>query len=173
MSRNSNQKKLAAPVKPRAHEALSQEARTDESAIRQVDPRIGARTLRSGFPLVGSEVLEAVGANGVVGRAMHDVIHTPDDERMATRLGPEQGARVAFRPDEGLGDAGAEFAAEFGRDFVMAATTGEDFGEIYNASSTETSEAGGGFLQDMGMSIEMDDVTEFAEPVDDEEPPKR
>jgi hypothetical protein len=92
---------------------------------------------------------------------------------MATRLGPEQGARVAFRPDEGLGDAGAEFAAEFGRDFVMAATTGEDFGEIYNASSTETSEAGGGFLQDMGMSIEMDDVTEFAEPVDDEEPPKR
>jgi hypothetical protein len=168
MARNGNQKKLAAPRRAHAHEAVSQEARTDESAVRQLDPRTGARTLRSG-PLVGSEVLEAVGSNGVVGRAMHDVIPTPDDERMATRLGPEQGARVAFRPDEGLGDAGAEFAAEFGRDFVMAATTGEDFGEIYTASTTETSDAGGGFLQDMGMSIETDDLTELAE-VDDEEP---
>jgi hypothetical protein len=167
MSRNRNQPKLAEPRKPQAHEAVSKEARTDESGIRQLDREDGPRTLRTGFPMVGSEVLEAVGSNGTVGRAMHDVIHTPDDERMETRLGPEQVARVAFRPDEGLGDAGAEFAAEFGRDFVMAATSGEDFGEIYNSSETDPSEVGGPFLQEMGMS-ELEDLTDFAEPLDDE-----
>jgi hypothetical protein len=168
MSRNRNQKKLAAPLNTHAHEAVSKEGRTDESAIRRLEKRERSHTLRGGFALVGSEVLEAQGANGAVGRAMHDVIHTPDDEKMATRLGPEQGARVAFRPDHTLGDAGAEFAEEFGRDFLMAATTGEDFGEIYNASASESSETGGPLLQELGMSIEAEDVTDFVEP--DEEP---
>lgn len=171
MSRNRNQRNLAAPLKPRAHEAVSKEDSTDESVIRRLDREEAPRTLRTGFPLAGSEVLEAVGSNGTVGRAMHDVIHTPDDEKVTTRLGPEQAASVAFRPDQALGDAGAEFAAEFGRDFLMAATTGADFGEIYDAAASETSDSGEPYLQDIGMSLE--DLTEFAEPIDDDAPPSR
>jgi hypothetical protein len=172
MSRNRNSRKLADPLKSHAHEAVSKNARTDESAIRQVEREDAPRTLRTGFPLVGSEVLEAVDSNGTVGRAMHDVLYTPDDEKMTVRLGPEEGARVAFRPDQALGDAGAEFAEEFGRDFLLAATTGEDFGEIYSSSETDPSEVGGPFLQEEGMS-EIEDLTDFAEPLDDEEPGSR
>src|SRR5689334_16117753 len=129
MSRNRTARE---PSKPVAYEEVSKEEQTDESAIRKAPRDEAPRTLRTGYPLAGSEVLEAVGSNGAVGRAMHDVLYAPDDEKVMTRLGPEQEASVAFRPDEGLGDAGAEFAEEFGRDFLMAATTGEDFGEIYN-----------------------------------------
>jgi hypothetical protein len=112
-----------------------------------------------------------VGSNGHVGRAMHDVLHTPDDEKVVHRLGPEQVASVAFHPDPGLADAGAEFAEEFGRDFLVAATTGEDFGEIYSAASSDSSDANP-VLQEIGMSIEIEDLTDFAESIDDA-PPSR
>ncbi|HMI87650.1 MAG TPA: hypothetical protein VK550_26370 [Polyangiaceae bacterium] len=131
----------------------------------------GPRTLRTGFPLVGSEVLEAMGSKETVGRAMHDVIYAPDDEKMRTRLGPEQEASVAFHPDHALGDAGADFAEEFGRDFLRAATTGEDIDEIYRASANE-SDGGEPLLQEMGMSIEVEDLTDYAELIDDEPPSK-
>ena len=177
MSRNRNSRDRAATsnrgrsniVKPGdGADAVSHEGRTDESVIRQVSREDAPRTLRTGSPLAGSEVLEAVGSNGTVGRAMHDVVYAPDDEKMMTRLGPEQEASVAFRPDEALGDAGAEFAAEFGRDFLMAATAGEDISEIYNATASETSDAGSAYLQEVGMN-ELEDLTEFAEPGDEEE----
>lgn len=172
MSRNRNSKKLAEQPKSRAQGSVSKEARTDESVIRAIEPHEGPRTLRTGFPLVGSEVLEAVGSNGRIGRAMHDVIHTPDDEKVVNRLGPEQVARVAFRPDLGLGDAGAEFAEEFGREFLMAATSGEDIGEIESRTSSESSDSAP-VLQEVGMSIELEDLTDFADPVDDDAPPSR
>jgi len=149
---------------------VSREDRTDESVVRQVNREEAPRTLRTGFPLAGSDVLEAVGSNGTVGRAMHDVLYAPDDENVTNPLGPEQEASVAFHPDEALGDAGAEFAEEFGRDFLMAATTGEDIGEIYNASSAEPSDLAGTYLQELGMS-ELEDLTEFAEPIDDDDTP--
>jgi hypothetical protein len=155
-----------------AHDEVSKDRRTEESVIRQRDAEEGPRTLRTGFPFVGSEVLDAVGSNGQAGRAMHDVIHTPDDERVVTRLGPEQVASVAFHPDHALGDAGADFAEEFGRDFLMAATTGEDFGEIYAAGSTDSSDAAP-ILQEVGMSIELEDLTDFAESIDDDAPPSK
>jgi hypothetical protein len=93
---------------------------------------------------------------------MHDVLHTPDDEKVVTRLGPEQEASVEFHTDGALGDAGAEFAEDFGRDFLTAATTGEDVGEI-QASSTEGSELGDHFLH---VTDELEDLTEYAELVD-------
>jgi len=58
------------------------------------------------------------------------------------------------------------FAAEFGRDFLMAATAGEDFSEIYNAAATEPTDTGDPYLQEMGMN-ELEDLTEFAEPIGD------
>ena len=177
MSRNRNSRDLAATSKPGTNEpvshedrteAVSHEDRTEESVVRQVSREDVPRTLRTGSPLAGSEVLEAVGSNGTVGRAMHDILYAPDDEKVVTRLGPEQAASVAFRPDEALGDAGAEFAAEFGRDFLMAATAGEDFSEIYDEAATESSEPGAPYLQEVGMN-ELEDLTEFAEPIEEEE----
>jgi hypothetical protein len=172
MSRNPNSKKLASEPKPRSRQSASKERRTDESVIREIEPQEGPRTLRTGSPLAGSEVLEAIGSNGHVGRAMHDVIHTPDDEKVVHRLGPEQGATIAFRPDHALGDAGAEFAEEFGREFLMAATTGEDIGEIEDKASRDSSD-GSPVLQEAGMSIDVEDLTDFAEPIEDDGPPSR
>jgi len=106
-----------------------------------------------------------------VGRVMHDVLHTPDDEKVLTRLGPEQEASVEFHTDGALGDAGAEFAEDFGRNFLTAATTGEDIGEIQTASSTEASELGDPFLH---VTDDLEDLTEYAELVDDDPlPPPR
>jgi len=99
---------------------------------------------------------------------MHDVLHTPDDEKVITRLGPEQEASVAFHNDGALGDAGAEFAADFGHDFLMAATTGEDIGEIQSASSEDVSEFGDPFLH---VIDELEDLTDYAEPAADDPPP--
>ena len=126
------------------------------------------RTFPTGAPLAGSEVLEAVGSNGTVGRAMHDVIHTPDDEKMATRLGPEQEASVKFHADRALGDAGAEFAEDFGRGFLMAATTGEDIDEIASETSADASVLGDNFLH---VTDELEDLTGYAEADDDDGPP--
>jgi len=177
MSRSRNSRKLADTSAHGTYvtvdqeeetEAVSHEDRTDESVIRQVSREDVPRTLRTGSTLAGSEVLEAIGSNGTVGRAMHDVLYTPDDEKMTTRLGPEQEASVAFRPDQALGDAGAEFAEEFGRDFLMAATAGEDFGEIYDEAATEPSYVGESYLQEPGMN-ELEDLTEFAEPIEDDD----
>lgn len=138
----------------------------DSTAFRSPEPNRG-RALRSAAPLAGSEVLEAVGSSGKVGRAMHDVLHAPDDEKVITRLGPEQEASVAFHADRALGDAGAEFAEDFGRDFLMAATTGEDIGEIQSASSPDASGLGEPFLH---VTDELEDLTEYAEPADDDPP---
>ena len=168
MSRNRNRIEKA-PLKPRTKET----PRTDESVTRPLPQRRQGRTSRFGRPLAGSEVLEALGSNGTVGRAMHDVLHTPDDENVITRLGPEQEASIAFHPDHGLGDAGAEFAEDFGRDFLMAATSGEDIGEIEQASSTDLSEVGGTFLQEVVMGDDLEDLTESAEPVGEEVPPSK
>jgi hypothetical protein len=138
----------------------------DQSVIRQVAHPTRVRSVPTGLPLVGAEVLEAVGSNGSIGRAMHDVLYTPDDEKVITRLGPEEEASVAFHSDPALGDAGAEFAETFGRDFLMAATTGEDR-EIDGASTTDPSEVGGPFLEEAFVD-ELEDLTEDAEPADDD-----
>jgi len=100
---------------------------------------------------------------------MHDVIHTPDDEKVITRLGPEEAASVAFHSDRALGDAGAEFAEDFGRDFLMAATSGEDIGEIESAAAAEASELGEPFLH---VTDELEDLTYYAQPADDDAPPR-
>ena len=139
----------------------------DPSAARPPASNRG-RTVRTVARLAGSEVLEAVGSRGKVGRAMHDVLHTPDDEKVIMRLGPEQEASVAFHSDHALGDAGAEFAEDFGRDFLMAATTGEDIGEIQSAWSEDASELGEPFLH----VIDELDWTEYAEPAADDPPPR-
>ena len=120
-----------------------------------------------GLPLVGAEVLEAVGSNGKVGRAMHDVIYSPDDENVITRLGPEQSAHVAFRPDHELGDAGAELAEDFGRDFLLAATTGDDISAIENPAATSVSEVGGPFIEEVVPEAM---VPEDTEEEDEEDP---
>ena len=172
MSRNRNRIEKA-PLKPRTKETPSSADRTDESVTRPLPQRRPGRTSRFGRPLVGSEVLEALGSNGTVGRAMHDVLHTPDDENVITRLGPDQEASIAFHPDHGLGDAGAEFAEDFGRDFLMAATSGEDIGEIEQASSTDLSEVGGTFLQEVVIGDDLENLTEDAEPVGDDVPPSK
>jgi hypothetical protein len=76
-------------------------------------------------------------------------------------------ARVAFRPDPALGDAGAELAGDFGRDFLIAATSGEDISEIENASTTEPSEVGEPFLHIVsadGLAADgLEDLTDYAE----------
>jgi hypothetical protein len=114
------------------------------------------------------EETTSVRSHGRAGRAMHDVLRTPDDEKIVTRLGPEQEASVAFDADGARGDAGAEFAEDFGRDFLTAATTGDDIGEIQSLSSGDAPELGEPFLQ---VIDELDDLTEYAEPVD-EDPPR-
>jgi hypothetical protein len=158
MSRRRTQMKSSKPSKPPAPAARpAAPNKKDGAAIKPTSPR---RIVPVGLPLVGSEVLEAIGSNAKVRRAMHDVIHTPDDEKMVTRLGPEQEASVAFHPDHLLGDAGAEFAEDFGRDFLLAATTGADIGELEGASTTEPSEVGGPFLQEAAVADALDDIDE-------------
>jgi hypothetical protein len=78
-----------------------------------------------------------------------------------------QEASVAFHTDGALGDAGAEFAEDFGRNFLMAATTGEDIGEMQGASA-DGSELGEPSLH---VTDELEDLTEYAELVDDARPP--
>jgi len=153
MARNQNRKQRTQLNVP------SEESTRVRSRLRTI-PGVGS--------LAGSDVLEGVGSNGTVVRAMHDVLHTPDDERVITRLGPEQEASVAFQSDRALGDAGAEFAEDFGRDFLTAATTGEDIGEIQSAASAEASELGETFLH---VTDELEDLTEYAEPADDDAVP--
>jgi hypothetical protein len=168
-----NRKKKLEPMNPPAEETTSirqaPRFRVDESDS-QAGERKERRTLPTGLPLVGSEVLEAIGSNGTVGRAMHDVIYTPDDEKVVTRLGPEQTASVSFHSDRELADAGAEFAEDFGRDFLMAATTGEDIGEIESASEEADAKLGDPFLH---VTDELEDVTDFAEPTDEDVPSRK
>jgi hypothetical protein len=108
-----------------------------------------ARTTRdelpaAGFPLVGSEVLDVIGSGGVPKREMHDIIHSSEvGER---RLGPLQAESVSFRADPEVGDAGAEFAEEFGQNYLRSATTGEDVSELENPTETSPTEIGGPFL---------------------------
>jgi hypothetical protein len=97
----------------------------------------------SGFPLVGSEVLEVVGSGGVPKRDMHDIIHSPDDGIAVVRLGPQQGASVSFRPDPEIGDAGADLAEEFGENYLRSATTGEDMSELENPTEPDPNEFAG------------------------------
>jgi hypothetical protein len=132
MSRNKRKKKtIALSNAPQPRRNLR---RTDSGEQNDRPP--------SGHSLVGSEVLEAVGSKGVVRRAMHDVIHSPDDESVAYRVGPEQEPSVVFRPDHQLADAGAEMAEDLGREFLISATTGADMSEIESASSSEPAEIG-------------------------------
>jgi hypothetical protein len=97
-------------------------------------------------PLVGSEVLDVIGSGGVPKREMHDVIHSPDDAIAEHHLGPLQEASVSFRPDPEVGDAGADFAEEFGQNFLRSATTGEDMSELENPTEMAPTEIGGPFL---------------------------
>ncbi len=98
------------------------------------------------FPLVGSDVLDVVGSGGVMKREMHDVIHSPDDGIAEVALGPQQGASVSFRPDPEVGDAGADFAEEFGGNYLRSATTGEDVSELENPPEGDATEIGGPFV---------------------------
>lgn len=60
-------------------------------------------------------------------------------------------------------DAGAEWAEDFGREFLVAATTGEDIGEIESAAA-EASEREGLGLHEVEIDA-LEDVTEFADEV--------
>jgi hypothetical protein len=100
----------------------------------------------AGHPLVGSEVLDVIGSGGVPKRDMHDIIHAPDDEIVEVPLGPGQEAKVEFRPDPKVGDAGADMAEELGRSYLQSATSGEDMSEIENPPTMDVSEVGEPFL---------------------------
>ena len=124
-----------------------------ESVLPASDPpEVVRREPRSaggaGFPLVGSEVLEALRADGRIHRAMHDVIHAPDDDIVERHLRPKEEASVSFRPDHQLADAGAELAEDFGREFLMSATSGEDMSELTSNDETDPSEMGGPFIEE-------------------------
>jgi hypothetical protein len=98
------------------------------------------------FPLVGSDVLDVVGSRGAAKREMHDVIHAPDDGIAEVALGPHEGASVSFRPDPTIGDAGADFAEEFGGNYLRSATTGEDMSELENPPEGDATEIAGPFV---------------------------
>jgi hypothetical protein len=175
MARNRNRKQQRQSLHSTEEETTSVRRSTwrgmqpDEPPSQLPRPKQRA-TFPTGAPLAGSDVLQAIGKHGTVGRAMHDVIHTPDDEKVVTRLGPEQAASVSFHPDRALGDAGAEFAEEFGRDFLLAATTGEAFGEVESAATEDVTELGDSFLH---VTDELEDLTAYAEPADDDTPPSK
>jgi hypothetical protein len=98
------------------------------------------------FPFVGSDVLDVIGSKGVPKREMHDVIHSPGDGIAEVHLGPLEGASVSFRPDPEMGDAGADFAEEFGGNYLRSATTGEDVSELENPPELDPAEIGGPFV---------------------------
>ena len=77
---------------------------------------------------------------------MHDVIHSPDDGIAEYHLGPMQEASVSFRPDPGIGDAGADLAEELGENYLRLATSGEDMSELENPVESDPAEIGGPFL---------------------------
>jgi hypothetical protein len=81
-------------------------------------------------PLVGSEVLEARGTNGVRKRAMHEPLRAPDDEVIVRHMAPGEGASVSFDVDPAMGDAAAELARDLGRGYLDGAT-----GEVEDAGS--------------------------------------
>jgi hypothetical protein len=107
---------------------------------RDESPSAGPRYL-------GSEVLDVTGAEGVSRRAMHDVIHAPDDEIAEQPLAPGEEADISFRPDREIGDAGAELAEELGRSYLQSATSGEDISEIEAGDEADPVEVGGPFLE--------------------------
>jgi hypothetical protein len=100
----------------------------------------------SSYPLGASDVLDVIGSKGVAKREMHDIIHAPDDGVSEQRLGPQEQPSVRFRPDPEVGDAGAEFAEEFGQNYLRAATSGEDLDELEHATEMDPTEVGGPFL---------------------------
>jgi hypothetical protein len=124
--------------------------------------KVPDETPAAGFPLVGSDVLDVVGSRGVPKRNMHDIIHAPDDEIAEHALGPRQEASVSFRPDPEVGDAGADFAEEFGRSYLQSATTGEDVSEIEGADDLGPSDVGGLFAEvdAEGNTVDPSDVEE-------------
>jgi len=80
-------------------------------SVKKSNPAKGPDEPRAaGFPWVGSDVLDVIGSGGVPRRAMHDIIHAPDDEIAERALGPLEEASVSFRPDPEASDAGADFA---------------------------------------------------------------
>ncbi len=92
--------------------------------------------------LAGSAVLRARGSGGVPKRAMHDVVHSADDEISDRHLGPGQGAATSFRPDPEMGDAGADLADTLGRSFLDGAVTGDEEAEdAAEEESTDLAEA--------------------------------
>ena len=119
---------------------------------RTTEPARGRRAKASGeppaatFPLVGSEVLDAIGSRGVSKRAMHDVIHAPDDGIAEYHLGPQQEASVSFRPDPAVGDAAADLAEELGQNSLRSATSGEDMSELEDRTDTDATEFGAPFV---------------------------
>jgi hypothetical protein len=84
----------------------------------------------TGHQLTGSEVLETSDAEGITRRAMHDVIHAPDDGRAQVLLAPGEEAAISFHRDPEAADAGADLAEDRGRSFLAGAVNGEDEGEL-------------------------------------------
>lgn len=74
---------------------------------------------------------------------------------------------LAPRTERTSDDAGTDLAEDFGREFLLSATTGDDIGEIESAAS-ETLEREGLALHEVeiGDSFEstLEDLTEFAIP---------
>src|SRR5258706_98261 len=83
-----------------------------------------------------------IASKGVPKREMHDIIHSPDDGIAEQPVGPQQEPSVSFHADPEVGDAGADLAEEFGRNYLQSATTGQDMSELENPSETDPTEVG-------------------------------
>jgi hypothetical protein len=87
------------------------------------------------------------------------------DESVVRRIDDLGADPIALGAERTSDDAGAELAEDFGREFLVAATTGEDIGEIESAAA-EASEKEGLGLHEVEIDA-LEDVSEFAV-VDDE-----
>jgi hypothetical protein len=141
---------------------------------RPVPAKVPDEPPAAGFPLVGSDVLDVIGSEGAARRDMHDIIHAPDDEIVEHHLGPLEEAKVSFRPDPEVGDAGADFAEDFGRSYLQSATGDVDMSELEGGDELDPSEVGGPFLvvDEKGNAADESYVEEtggpIGEPVEDD-----
>ena len=99
--------------------------------------------------------------------------HAPDASKFSERMDESVVRRIedigddlldrlpgASEGDPMIDDAGVDLAEDFGREFLVAATTGEDIGEIENAAA-ETAEKEGLALHEVEL-IALEDLTDFA-----------
>lgn len=81
------------------------------------------------------------------------------DESVVRRIDDLDDDAIALGSARAADDAGAELAEDFGREFLVAATTGEDIGEIESAAAEASEKEGLGLHE---VDIDVEDVSEFA-----------